>query len=212
MRVAYRAAGVGQIWHKKKSPSSVIRGRVTQWTLAKCSRRMMLMIGHQKNLSHSGHWLSRCGKKMMPLVGGLCLTTDFDQMGSKMCPSLELDCAFLQESLEFPRIRRNLGSNKKERRSIFAGSSRKSGTDREGMLKNTFLFCRNPFSLAKCVFTRGLVNSSFQVLGCNFWPVVRLFRCCRCCLLYHCRCTLPPHHQHCCHRHHDARYIPGVSS
>jgi hypothetical protein len=26
---------------------------------------------------------------MMPLVGGLCLTADFDQMWSKLCPSLE---------------------------------------------------------------------------------------------------------------------------
>jgi hypothetical protein len=28
-------------------------------------------------------------QKMMPLVGGLCLTADFDQMWSKLCPSLE---------------------------------------------------------------------------------------------------------------------------
>ncbi len=28
-------------------------------------------------------------KTMMPLVGGLCLTVDFDQMWPKMCPSLE---------------------------------------------------------------------------------------------------------------------------
>ena len=28
-------------------------------------------------------------QKMMPLVGGLCLTADFDQMWSKLCPSSE---------------------------------------------------------------------------------------------------------------------------
>jgi hypothetical protein len=33
--------------------------------------------------------MAKCGKKMMPLVGGLCLTADFDQMWSKLCPSLE---------------------------------------------------------------------------------------------------------------------------
>ena len=34
--------------------------------------------------------MAKCGKKtMMPLVGGLCLTADFDQMWPKMCPSLE---------------------------------------------------------------------------------------------------------------------------
>ncbi len=30
-----------------------------------------------------------CQKAVMPLVRGLCLTTDFDQMWPKMCPSLE---------------------------------------------------------------------------------------------------------------------------
>ncbi len=33
--------------------------------------------------------LAKCGKKMTPLVGGLCLTADFDQMWSKLCPLLE---------------------------------------------------------------------------------------------------------------------------
>ncbi len=54
-----------------------------------------------------------------------------------------LGCALLQESPEFPGIRRNLGSKKRELRSFFAGTSRKGRTDREGTLKNTFLFCRN---------------------------------------------------------------------
>ncbi len=29
---------------------------------------------------------AKCGKKMMPIVGGLCLTADFGQMWSKLCP------------------------------------------------------------------------------------------------------------------------------
>jgi hypothetical protein len=36
------------------------------------------------------HWtLAKCDKKMMPLVGRLCLTADSDQMLSKLCPSSE---------------------------------------------------------------------------------------------------------------------------
>jgi hypothetical protein len=55
MRVAYQAVGVGQIWNKKNKMPLVGRC-VTQRTLAKCGQRMMPMIGHQKNLSRSGHW------------------------------------------------------------------------------------------------------------------------------------------------------------
>jgi hypothetical protein len=54
-----------------------------------------------------------------------------------------LGCAFLQESPEFPGIRRNLGSKKKELRFFIAGTSRKSRSDRKGTLKNMFLFCQN---------------------------------------------------------------------
>ncbi len=67
-----------------------------------------------------------------------------------------LGCAFLQESLEFPGIRRNLGSKKNELCSFFAGTSKKGWTDRKGMLKNTFLFCRNVKNKAK----PGLVKKS----------------------------------------------------
>jgi hypothetical protein len=41
--------------------------------------------------------LARCGKKLMPFVGGISLTADFDQMWSKMCPLLE-DFVTLQTS------------------------------------------------------------------------------------------------------------------
>jgi hypothetical protein len=65
-----------------------IEGRITQQTLVKCGQRMMPIIGHQTNLSRSGHW-PNVAKKMMLLIGGLYLTADFDQMWSKLCPSLE---------------------------------------------------------------------------------------------------------------------------
>ncbi len=47
----------------------------------------MLMIGHWRNLSHSQHWPN--WQKMTPLIGGLCLTVDFNQMWSKLCPLSE---------------------------------------------------------------------------------------------------------------------------
>ncbi len=65
-----------------------VGGCVTQRTLVKCGQRMIPMIGHQTNLSRSGHW-PNVAKKMMPLAGGLCLTADFDQMWSKLYPSVE---------------------------------------------------------------------------------------------------------------------------
>jgi hypothetical protein len=56
-----------------------VGGRVTQWTLVKCGQRMISMISHQRKLSRSGQW-PNVAKKMMPLVRGLCLTADFNQM------------------------------------------------------------------------------------------------------------------------------------
>jgi hypothetical protein len=71
--------------------------------------------------------------------GSMSLHDIFDQLTTTYGTS----CAFLQESPEFPGIRRNLGSKNKELRSNFAGASRKSQTDHKGMLKNMFLFCQN---------------------------------------------------------------------
>jgi hypothetical protein len=48
---------------------------------------MIPMIGHQTKLSRSRQWQNVA--KKMPLVGGLFLTADFDQMWSKFCPSSE---------------------------------------------------------------------------------------------------------------------------
>jgi hypothetical protein len=58
-------ADFGKMWPEKNAYDLSLEELVTQWTLAKC------------------------GKKMMPLVGGLCLTADFKQMWSKLCPLLE---------------------------------------------------------------------------------------------------------------------------
>ncbi len=80
-------------WHwpnlaQKGKHISFIWGCVTQQTLVKCGQRMIPMIGHWTKLSRSGQ-LPNVANKMMPLIRGLCLTADFDQMWSKLCPSLE---------------------------------------------------------------------------------------------------------------------------
>jgi hypothetical protein len=61
---------------------------VTQRTLVKYGQKMIHMISHRTKLSRSGQW-PNVAKTMMPLIGGLCLTADFNQMWSKLCPSLE---------------------------------------------------------------------------------------------------------------------------
>jgi hypothetical protein len=86
MRVAYQAAGVGQIWHKKeKCPSSEDMSHSRLWSNVAREWCPWLVIRRTCCPADIGQmW-----KKLMPLVGGLCLTADFDQMWSKMCPSLE---------------------------------------------------------------------------------------------------------------------------
>ena len=54
--------------------------------MVKCGQKMIPMIGHQTKLSRSGQW-PNVAKTLMPFVGGLCLTVDFDQMWPEMCPS-----------------------------------------------------------------------------------------------------------------------------
>jgi hypothetical protein len=68
--------------------SSIKSKRVTQRTLVKYGQKMIPMIGHRTKLSRSGQW-PNVAKTMMPLVGGLCLTADFNQMWPKLCPSSE---------------------------------------------------------------------------------------------------------------------------
>ncbi len=144
MRVAYGAAGFGQIWHKKeKCPSSedvshsglwsnvarewcpwlfirktchtVDIGQMWQKNGAPCQRtlshnfdqmwsklcpssedfvtqRTLTKCGpncapYWRTLSCSGLWPNVV--QNVPLIGGLHLTADFDQMWSKMCPLLE---------------------------------------------------------------------------------------------------------------------------
>ncbi len=45
------------------------------------------IIGHWRNSSCSRLWPNVA--QIIPLIGGLCLPVDFDQMWSKMCPLLE---------------------------------------------------------------------------------------------------------------------------
>jgi hypothetical protein len=60
-------ADFGQVWPENDTHDWPPDEVVTQWTMAKCGKN-----------------------NIMPLIGGLCLTTaDFDQIWSKLCPSLE---------------------------------------------------------------------------------------------------------------------------
>ncbi len=56
--------------------------------MVKCGQKMIPMIGHRTKLSRSQQW-PNVAKTMMPLLRGLCLRADFNQMWPKMCPSLE---------------------------------------------------------------------------------------------------------------------------
>ncbi len=60
-------ADIGQVWPENDTHDWTLDNVVMQRTMAKCGKKIMLM----------------------PLVGELCLTADFDQMWSKLCPSLE---------------------------------------------------------------------------------------------------------------------------
>ncbi len=106
MRVAYQAADVGQIWHnKKKCPSSEyvsrsgLRPNVARewypWLFIKRTCHAVdidRMWGKndapcRRTLSHCRLWPNVV--QIVPLVGGLCLTADFNQMWSKLCPLSE---------------------------------------------------------------------------------------------------------------------------
>ncbi len=106
MSVAYWAAGVAQIWHKKKfrplledvshsglqpnvarkwCPSLVIRGTYHAADIGQMWKKMMHLVGGLCLMVDFDQMWS----KMMHLVRGLCLTAVFNQMWSKMCSSLE---------------------------------------------------------------------------------------------------------------------------
>ncbi len=106
MRVAYRAADVGQIWHEKeKCPllEDVSHSGLWPNVARECCLWLVIRrschavdIGQiwQKNdapcwrtLSHCRLWLNVV--QIVPLIGGLChAAADFDQMWSKLCPLL----------------------------------------------------------------------------------------------------------------------------
>ncbi len=127
MRVAYQAASVGQIWHKKEkcplledvSHSGLWSNVTREWCPWSVIRRTCHAadIGqmwqkndapHRRTLSHGPNcvpnWrtlsrsvLQQIVVQIVPLVGGLCHAVDFDQMWSKMCLLLE-DFVSLQTS------------------------------------------------------------------------------------------------------------------
>ncbi len=75
------AADFNQMW-PKMCPS--LEDFVTQRTLTECGPNC---APHWRTLSRSG--LQPNVVQIVPLVGGLCLTADFDQMWPELCPSLE---------------------------------------------------------------------------------------------------------------------------
>ncbi len=106
MRVAYWAAGVAQIWHKKKNcPLSKDVSHSGLWPNVARKWCPWLVIGGtyhaadigqmwQKNYAPCRRTLPHCGLwpnvvQIVPLVRGLCHAVDFDQIWSKMCPSSE---------------------------------------------------------------------------------------------------------------------------
>jgi hypothetical protein len=75
----------GQVWPENDThdwPSDKV---VTQRTMAKCGKNND--APHRRTFSHCG--LKPNVVQIMPLIGGLCHAVDFDQMWSKLCPSLE---------------------------------------------------------------------------------------------------------------------------
>jgi hypothetical protein len=120
MSVAYWAAGVAQIWHKKKicpllEDTHADFSQMWQendaphWRTCHAAdigqmwQKMMPLVGGLGSLwistkcsPNAPCWstLSHCGLQPnvvqnVPLVGGFCLTADFNQMWSEMCPLLE---------------------------------------------------------------------------------------------------------------------------
>ncbi len=85
------AADFDQMW-PKMGPS--LEDFVTQQTLIKCGPKC---APHRRTLSRSGLWPNVA--QNVPLIGGLCLAADFNQMWPKMCPSLE-DFVLQQTSIK----------------------------------------------------------------------------------------------------------------
>ncbi len=74
-------ADFDQTW-SKLCPSS--KDFATHWTLTKCGPNY---APHWRTLSRSRLWPNVAW--IVPLIGGLCHTVDFNQMWSKLCPLLE---------------------------------------------------------------------------------------------------------------------------
>jgi hypothetical protein len=106
MRVAYQAAGVGQIWRKKKncpsledvSHSRLRPNLAREWcpwsVIGRTCHTADIGQMWQKNDAPCWRTLSHCGLspnvvQIVPLIRGLCHAADFDQMWSKISPLLE---------------------------------------------------------------------------------------------------------------------------
>jgi hypothetical protein len=77
---------VTQLTSTKCSPKTCpsLKDFVTSWTLTKCGLKC---APYQRTLSRLG--LQPNVAQNVPFIGGLCHVSDYDQMWSKMCPSLE---------------------------------------------------------------------------------------------------------------------------
>ncbi len=102
--VAYQAAGVGQIWHKKNNcpPLEDVSCSRLQLNVARkwcpllvigvtCHAADIGQMWQKRKIALRWRTLSHCVLwsnvvQIVPLVGGLCHAADFDQMWSKMHP------------------------------------------------------------------------------------------------------------------------------
>ncbi len=78
-------ANFGQVWLENDTHDWRSDEVVTQQTMAKCGKKND--APHRRTLSHCGLWPNVI--QIVPLIGGLCHAANFDQMWSKLCPSLE---------------------------------------------------------------------------------------------------------------------------
>ncbi len=75
----------GQVWPENDTHDWPLDKVVTQRTMAKYGNNND--APHQRTLSHCGLWPNVA--RIVPLIGGLYHTADFDQMWPKLCPLLE---------------------------------------------------------------------------------------------------------------------------
>ncbi len=99
-------ADFGQMWPENDIHDRPLGKVVTQWTIAKCGKNekfsplsedfVWLRTSTKRGPNCAPHWwtLSCSGlwpnvAQIVSLIGGLCRAANFDQMWTKLCPSLE---------------------------------------------------------------------------------------------------------------------------